>query len=112
MPPLASTPPRLLGSGTSPASRPAKAHVRLRAVGVGRRVRTPDGVDQPVRRYDLVPLDHQRGQYGALPPPAEVHDRAVPRRRDLAEHVQVKLRLPVHPSPSRSGPAKVPLLPR
>ena len=71
-----------------------------RAGGVGGRLVAPDAVDQPIGRDHLVPRDDQPRQHGALTPPAEVHDRAVPRRRELAEHVQVKLRLPVHPTSS------------
>ena len=78
------------------------AHVGLQRPGrVGRRVVTPHAVDQSIGRHHLVPQDDQPGQYGALTPPAEVHDRAVSRGRELAEHVQVKLRLAVHPTSSR-----------
>ena len=78
------------------------AHVGLQRAGrVGGRVVTPDAVDQSIGRDHLVPQDDQPGQHGALASPAEVHDRAIPRGRELAEHVQVKLRLPVHPTSSR-----------
>ncbi|MGF9755051.1 hypothetical protein AAII07_07600 [Microvirga sp. 0TCS3.31] len=54
--------------------------------------------DEVVRGHDLVALDDQPRQHGALASPAEVHDRAIPRGRERAEHVQVEFRLPVHPT--------------
>ena len=57
---------------------------------VGRRMVSPDAVDEPLGRNDLAAHHHQRRKHGALAPPAEIDDGTVPRGRQLAEHAQAR----------------------
>ncbi len=61
---------------------------------------SPDRVGEPLGRDDLTACEHQHGEYGALPPPAQLEHGTVVRRRELAEQADPQLVRPHDTTPT------------